>query len=493
MVAPDDGVELSYAQLQLAVSSMAAQLRSRWNVDAGHRVCIFIPNGADFVITYLAVMYLGAVACPVNTALQDTEIEYIVANSKASVICVFSDWCERVRKIVSNAGLSTSVVETQKLALGGDGTAPGGASALPESRPEDIALIVHTSGSTGHPKGVMLTHRNLLLDCQYIVDVLGLQESDRAFCVLPLFHTNAEVLSVLCPLFTGGSVVIPRQFHASQFWPLARDHSVTWCSAAPTIFYILVKRSEQEAVPDHAGHRVRLFVSGTSALPVPLMEEFELTFGAPILEGYGLTETVCRVAFNRIAGRRFGSVGTPIGDSRIEIVDDDDKLLPESERGEIVLRGSVIMKGYFNDERATAEAFRNDWFHTGDIGYKDSDGFVYIVDRKKDMIIRGGQNIYPREVDRVLAMHPKIEDAAVAGVPDEKYGQEVKAYVVCKSGAILSTDEIVSFCRQQLAAYKCPKTVQFIDAMPKGPTGKLLRAQLLARYENNAPQAERIS
>jgi long-chain acyl-CoA synthetase len=504
LIAPDDGVQLSYAGLYAAVRGYAHELHSCWGVGKGDRVGIFLPNSADFVVAYLAIMYLGAIACPINTLLQDPEIEHIVDNAKASLLCVAAEWCERIQRLVKRNGCSSQIASVDNIVAGQKARRArlDAELELPELSGDEVALIVHTSGSTGRPKGVMLTHRNLLLDCEYISDRLRLNSDDRALCVLPLFHTNAEVLSILCPLYSSGSVVLPRQFHATQFWPLAHRHTVSWCSAAPTIFYILVKRSEHEEAPAHSGHQVRFFVSGTSALPVPLMRTFEQTFGVIILEGYGLTETVCRVAFNsrppdelvrpgeEDGYRKFGSVGTPIGDAEIDIVDDDDRRLGAGELGEIVLRGSVVMKGYFNDDTATAEAFRHGRFRTGDIGYKDADGFLYIVDRKKDMIIRGGQNIYPREVDNVLALHPKIADAAVIGVPHEKYGEEIKAYVVRKDGEWVSAEEILAFCRQRLAAYKCPKSIQFIDAMPKGPTGKLLRAQL-ARFEREPVQHTR--
>lgn len=501
LFAPDDGAELTYAQLGAAVRGFALRLKADHGIARGDRVGLFLPNGEDFVIAYLGTMYLGAVACPINTLLQDPEIEYILESARLSVVCASREWIARLRGLTHDGRTVRAIVPAEEIcAKPYPGDAPLHDQSLPELpgiNGDDVAQIVHTSGSTGQPKGVMLTHRNLLLDCRYIVQWHRMGPDDRALCVLPLFHTNAEVLSVLCSLFAGGSVVIPRQFHASQFWPLALRYGVTWCSAAPTIFYILLKRSEQDGQQAHRGHRVGFFISGTSALPVSLMREFEQVFGVLILEGYGLTETVCRVAFNPHppAGRgrageedgyrKFGSVGTAIGDVEIMIVDEQDRPLARGERGEILLRGSVLMKGYFNDEVATGEAFRGGWFHTGDIGYMDTDGYLYIVDRKKDMIIRGGQNIYPREVDNVLALHPKIADAAVIGVPDEKYGEEVKAFVVCKEGEPVSPEDIMEFCQERLAAYKCPKSVAFIDAMPKGPTGKPLRAQL-ARAEQGS-------
>ena len=505
LIAPDDGVNLNYGELRSAARAFAHRLQSTYAVGKGDHVGLFLPNGANFVVAYLGAMYLGAVACPVNTQLQDPEIEYIVARARIKLLCAPQEWTARLRGILVKIPCHCIVVPAEELCAGlqQDSNLPADAPApaLPPSNADDIAQIVHTSGSTGRPKGVMLTHRNLLLDSAYIVEWHRLSCDDRALCILPLFHTNAEVLSVLCSLYVGGSVVVPSQFHASQFWSLAKMHAVTWCSAAPTIFYILLRRREQAGSSEDTGHRLRFFISGTSALPVGLMRDFERAFGTIILEGYGLTETVCRVAFNphppaaqRRPGeddgyRKLGSVGKPIGDAEIAIVDDADRPLAQGERGEIVLRGSVLMKGYFDNAAATDEAFKGGWFHTGDIGYLDAEGYLYIIDRKKDLIIRGGQNIYPREVDNVLVLHPAVAEAAVIGIADEKYGEEVKAYVVRKAGASVSPEEIIGFCREHLAAYKCPKSVAFIDAIPKGPTGKLLRAQL-ARFERQLSHEE---
>ena len=506
LLAPDDGINLNYAGLKAATRAFADRLQSSHGIAHGDHVGLFLPNGANFVVAYLGAMYLGAIACPVNTQLQDPEIEYILASARIKLLCAPQEWTARLRRILEKIPGRCIVVAAEELCAGlpPDPGLPDAVPmpALPPSNGDDLAQIVYTSGSTGRPKGVMLTHSNLLYDCAYIVDWHHMDRDDRALCILPLFHTNAEVLSVLCTLYAGGSVVVPRQFHASQFWPLAKQHVVTWCSAAPTIFYILLRRREQTGAAEDAGHRLRFFISGTSALPVDLMRDFERAFGAIILEGYGLTETVCRVAFNphppaaqRRPGeddgyRKLGSVGKPIGDAKIRIVDDADRPLAQGERGEIVLRGSVLMQGYFNNDAETAKAFKGGWFHTGDIGYLDADGYLFIVDRKKDMIIRGGQNIYPREVDNVLVLHPAIAEAAVIGIADEKYGEEVKAYVVRREGASVSPEEIIGFCREHLAAYKCPKSVAFIDAMPKGPTGKLLRAQL-ARFEREFSQEEK--
>ena len=491
LIAPDDGRELTFGDLRRATRNVALRLRDDWGVRPGDNVGLLLANGVDFVVVYLGIMSLGAVACPINTLHQDPEIDFVLANAAINVICTEADFAARLGR---DDGPRVRLCDDPR-AMWDVATTDDDEVALPTVAADAVAQIVHTSGSTGRPKGVMLSHCNVLADCRYIAEWLGLGPEDRSLCILPLFHTNAEMQSLISALVAGASVVVPRRFRASEFWTLAADTGATYCSAAPTIFYILLEAHDASAATAPPANRLRLFISGTSSLPVPLLTRFERTFGVLIVEGYGLTETVCRVTYNpmppadvfdpgREEGyRRFGSVGRPVGDARIAIVDDDGRPLRPGERGEIVVRSSVVTQGYFNDVEATAEAFRDGWFLTGDIGYVDADGYLYVVDRKKDLIIRGGQNIYPREVDDVLLQHPQIGEAAVVGVADAKYGEDVKAFVVLADGAAVTAEEVMAFCRRRLAAYKCPKTVQFIDTMPKGPTGKLLRRRLAENYE----------
>ena len=492
LFATDDDWELTFGELRQATRTVARCLRDDWGIAPGDHVGLLMPNGVDFVAVYFGIMSLGAVACPINTLLQDPEIDFILEHAAIDLVCASSEFADRLGR---EGGPGIRVCNDPRSlwdrpAAEGDGDM----APLPDVAPGAVAEIVYTSGSTGRPKGVMLSHANILADCTYIADWLGIGPADRSLCVLPLFHTNAQMQSLISALVAGASVVLPRRFSASEFWDLAARYQTTWCSAAPTVLYILVEALEASGKTAAPPNRMRLFLSGTSSLPPALLERFERAFGILIIEGYGLTETVCRVTYNPVPPadnfnpgreegyRRFGSVGRAIGDSVIAIADDDGNKLPVDERGEVVLQGSVITHGYFNNPDATTAAFRDDWFLTGDIGYQDGDGYLYIVDRKKDLIIRGGQNIFPREVDEVLLQHPAVGEAAVIGVADEKYGEEVKAFVVAKDEAVDEQD-ILAFCGDRLAAYKCPKSVQFVDEMPKGPTGKLLRRRLSEIYE----------
>lgn len=496
LTAPDDDAELTYAELREATRAVARCLRDQWGVKPGDNVGLVMANGLDFVVVYFGVMSLGAVACPINTALRESEVDFILANAAVDVVCADSDFVELVRR---DGCPVKRICDDPRSLWGSREPADRGGMSLPHVDADSVAQIVHTSGSTGRPKGVMLSHRNILADCYYIVDWMGFGPEDRSLCILPLYHTNAEMHSVIAALVAGASVVVPRRFSASEFWTLAAETGATYCSAAPTVLYILLEAHRASGASAPPAHGLRLFICGSSSLPVPLLEEFERAFGTVIIEGYGLTETVCRVTFNPVPPqgvfrpgredgyRRFGSVGRAIGDARIAVADDDGRSLAPGARGEVILQGSAITRGYFNDPEATEAAFRDGWFLTGDIGYLDADGYLYIVDRKKDLIIRGGQNVYPREVDEVLLQHPEIREAAVVGVGDAKYGEEVGAFVVPVEGAMPAAEEIIDFCRRRLAAYKCPKTIRFIETMPKGPTGKLLRRRLVETYRTLPP------
>jgi long-chain acyl-CoA synthetase len=301
---------------------------------------------------------------------------------------------------------------------------------------------------------------------------------------MPLFHMNAVSVTTMSALYAGGSTVVSPKFSASRFWQIISDYQVTSFGSVATMLSMLLS-TYPEGVPEGLKtDQLRFAMCGSAPVPAEVLRSFEEKFNCLVIEGYGLSESTCRSTFNPPDHRRRpGSCGLPIG-NEMRVVDDSDREVPDGSLGEIVLRGENILKGYYKNPDATATAFQNGWFHTGDIGYRDNDGFYYIVDRKSDMIIRGGENIYPREIDEVLYQHPAIASAATVGVPDELYGEEVTAFVVLKAGAQVTEAEIVNFCRGQLADYKCPKTVRFVEEIPKGPTGKLLKRELTAQFKN---------
>jgi long-chain acyl-CoA synthetase len=290
---------------------------------------------------------------------------------------------------------------------------------------------------------------------------------------------NAVSVTTMSALYAGGSTVISPRFSASIFWNVISDYQVTSFGSVATMLSMLLN-TYPDGVPEGLKTgQLRFAMCGSAPVPAEVMKKFEETFNCPVIEGYGLSESTCRSTFNPPDERRRpGSCGLPIG-NEMKVVDDNDNEVPDGDLGEIVLRGENILKGYFKDAEATEQAFRGGWFHTGDIGYRDKDGFFYIVDRKSDMIIRGGENIYPREIDEVLYQHPAVSAAATIGVADPLYGEEVAAFIVLKDGANLSEDELIDYCKSELADYKCPKTIRFLQDIPKGPTGKLLKRELV--------------
>jgi long-chain acyl-CoA synthetase len=324
----------------------------------------------------------------------------------------------------------------------------------------------------------LLTHGNLIANARQITEWLNFTESDCLLTVMPLFHMNAVSVTTMAPLYAGASTVISPKFSASRFWQIISDYEVTSFGSVATMLSMLLS-TYPEGVP--AGLRteqLRFAMCGSAPVPAEVLKRFEETFNCLVIEGYGLSESTCRSSFNPPdERRRAGSCGMAIG-NEMKVFDEEDREVADGELGEIVLRGENILKGYYKNPEATAQAFRNGWFHTGDIGYKDQDGFFYIVDRKSDMIIRGGENIYPREIDEVLYQHPAVSAAATIGVPDQLYGEEVAAFIVLKEGLPATEEEFIAFCREHLADYKCPKSVRFVADIPKGPTGKLLKREL---------------
>ena len=301
---------------------------------------------------------------------------------------------------------------------------------------------------------------------------------------MPLFHMNAVSVTTMSALYAGGSTVISPKFSASQFWKIISDYQVTSFGSVATMLSILLN-TYPDGVPEGLKtDQLRFAMCGSAPVPAEVMKTFEETFNCPVVEGYGLSESTCRSTFNPPDERRRpGSCGLPIG-NEMKVVDDNDNDVPDGELGEIVLRGENILKGYFKSPEATEIAFRNGWFHTGDVGYRDQDGYFFIVDRKSDMIIRGGENIYPREIDEVLYQHPAVAAAATIGVPDDLYGEEVAAFIVLKDGMKVSEEELISYCTERLADYKCPKTIRIVAEIPKGPTGKLLKRELAKQFVN---------
>ena len=477
-----DGRRYSYAEFESAVLRCAAMLAGQ-GIRKGDVVSLLLPNSAEYIIGYFACWSLGALAGPVNSLLKAEEIAYVMSNSEAKAVLVHSDFLPIIESIRSNLPNLSAVIRFDDEAE----TTKQSAVDLPdiELTSDDDAIIIYTSGTTGKPKGCLLTHGNVIANARQISEWLNFTPQDRLLTIMPLFHMNAVSVTTMSALYAGGSTVVSPKFSASRFWQIISDYQITSFGSVATMLSMLLS-NYPDGVPEglHT-EQLRFAMCGSAPVPAETLKRFEETFNCLVIEGYGLSESTCRSTFNPPdQRRRAGSCGIPIG-NEMKVVDDEDNEVPYGQLGEIVLRGENILKGYYKNEAATAAAFRNGWFHTGDIGYRDAEGFYYIVDRKSDMIIRGGENIYPREIDEVLYQHPAVAAAATIGVPDSLYGEEVAAFVVLKDSNSCDAEELINFCRLHLADFKCPKSIRIVDEIPKGPTGKLLKRELAKEF---APQ-----
>jgi acyl-CoA synthetase (AMP-forming)/AMP-acid ligase II len=482
-----DGRRFTYEEFGAVVNRAAAMLSSH-GIGKGDVVSLLMPNSAEYIIAYFACWKLGALAGPVNSLLKEQETAYVINNSEAKAIVLHSEFQPLIENIRSDLPVLESLImfddqrEATRAFRQEDQEKRGQAARGPGLGKGDEAIIIYTSGTTGKPKGCLLTHGNVIANARQISQWLRFTEDDRLLTIMPLFHMNALAVTTMSALYAGGSTVISPKFSAKRFWNIISDYQITSFGSVATMLSMLLNTYPHGVPEGLRTDKLRFAMCGSAPVPAEVMKKFEATFNCPVVEGYGLSESTCRSTFNPPdERRRAGSCGLPIG-NEMKVVDDHDNEVPDGELGEIVLRGENILKGYFKDHEATEHAFRNGWFHTGDIGYRDKDGYFYIVDRKSDMIIRGGENIYPREIDEVLYQHPSVAAAATIGVPDPLYGEEVAAFIVLKDGMKPAADELLNFCREHLADYKCPKLVRFVSDIPKGPTGKLLKRELARQF-----------
>lgn len=478
-----DGREWTYLAFDTAVNRTANLLLQN-GIAKGDVVSLLLSNSPEYVIAYFACFKIGALAGPVNSLLKRSEIEWVVGNSESKLMLIGSLLNEGFRNIDSTHVESWSIPAiifddvTEATAQFSDELVPTELSL------DDEAIIIYTSGTTGKPKGCLLTHGNLIANARQIVEWLGFTKSDRLLTVMPLFHMNAVSVTTMSSLYAGASTVVSPKFSASRFWNIIERYQITSFGSVATMLSMLLQGPKSSVQSPKIPHpaSLRFAMCGSAPVPAEVLKNFEEKFDCLVIEGYGLSESTCRSTFNPPnENRRPGSCGMPIG-NEMKIFDAADEELADGELGEIVLRGDNVFKRYFKDDEATARAFGNGWFHTGDIGYRDADGFFYIADRKTDMIIRGGENIYPREIDDLLYTHPAVAAAAVIGMPDELYGEEVAAFVVLRDGFKVTEEDLIAFCREHLADYKCPKTISFVDDIPKGPTGKLLKRELAKHH-----------
>ena len=483
-VAVFDGGQLTYRQLDQASDRIAANLASA-GIGPGNRVALQLPNIPQFLISYFGILKAGGVVVPLNVLLRAPEIAYHLEDSGALVLITWEGVLAEAVKGAEVAGIGAIFAVGHP--AGSPGALPferlldGAASAkeMATRQPTDTAVIVYTSGTTGQPKGAELTHIQLYMNADIPGRLFNVQPDDIVITVLPLFHVFglSSILDV-CVRFGCTMSLIPRFTPAAVLAAIQRDRATIF-EGVPTMFADLL------SFPDLDGYdlsSLRVAISGGASIPAPVLDAFEERLGLVILEGYGMTETASTTTFNPSeAERRAYSVGKPIWGTQTQVWDDEGHPLPPGPEhvGEVVTRGMHVMKGYLNRPEATAEAFTGDWLHTGDLGYIDEDGFLFIVSRKKELIIRGGYNVYPSEIENVLHAHPAVAEAAVVGVPDERLGEEVMAVVIVRGTAELRESELVSWCRERLAAYKCPRIFQFRSELPKNTLGKVLKDELV--------------
>jgi long-chain acyl-CoA synthetase len=465
---------LTYAALDEASARVAGLLRER-GVAPGDRVGIMVPNVPEFPVIYYGILRAGAVVVPMNVLLKGREVSFYVADPGVELLFAWGECGDAAREGASEAGAEAIVVGPGELESLLD--AVESAPAVAERAAGDTAVILYTSGTTGKPKGAELTHGNLRRNVEIsAIGLTKLTEDDILMGALPLFHSFGQTCSMNSAVRTGASLDLLPRFDPTRALELMDRDGITVFQGVPTMYYALLNHPDRDR---YDTSKLRLCVSGGAALPVEVLRGFEEAFGATILEGYGLSETSPVASFNQLGReRKPGSIGTPIEGVEMKVVDDDDNELAPGEVGELAIRGHNIMKGYWNQPEATAEAMRGGWFHSGDMARMDDDGYFFIVDRKKDMILRGGYNVYPREVEEVLYEHPAVLEAAVVALPDERLGEEVGAAIALKPGAEADADELRDFVKQRVAAYKYPRRIWFVEALPKTATGKILKREI---------------
>jgi long-chain acyl-CoA synthetase len=467
-----DDQELSYGELERYAAHAAGLLRSK-GIEAGDRVGVQLPNVPYFPIVYFGALRLGAVLVPMNPLLKAQEVAYHLSDAGAKVMIGWQDFEEAGRSGSEESDAEFIVVVPSEFERMLESER---VDAVLEREDDDPALIIYTSGTTGTPKGATITHGNLRAAASVAREMVDAGPETVTVGTLPLFHVFGMNSIMNVSVMAHGLLTLVPRFEPQKVLEVIQRDKATTFGGVPTMYSALLHHEERG---DYDVSSLELCVSGGAALPVEVLKGFEEAFGAKVLEGYGLSETTGLASFNtRDRERKPGSIGVPVGGTEMKVVDEQDKDVPQGERGEIVMRGPFVMKGYWDREDATEEVMHDGWFHTGDIATVDEDDYFFIVDRKKDLIIRGGYNVYPREVEEVLYAHPAVLEAAVIAVPHDSLGEEVGAAVVLKEGEELSPEELREYVKQKVAAYKYPRLVWLTDELPKGPTGKVLKREI---------------
>jgi long-chain acyl-CoA synthetase len=469
-----DGQTLTYADLDDATARLAA-LMTAMGIEPGDRIGLMVPNVPEFGLVFYAALRRGAVVVPMNPLLKEREIAYYLGDSGARFLFAWHEVAEVAAIGAADAGAELVVVGTPAFAAAYGSHPPAGAVVTRE--PRDTAVILYTSGTTGRPKGAELTHAGLNRNQEIMArTLLQLTPDDVIMGCLPLFHVFGLTCGLNTAIANGAALALIPRFNPDKALAVIERDRVTVFEGVPTM-YAAMLGTDPASRPDVTS--LRVCVSGGAAMPVEVMRQFEDAFGCIVLEGYGLSETSPVASFNHPqAPRKPGSIGTPVEGVEIRLTGNDGEVVAAGEVGEIEIRGHNVMKAYWRKPDETAAALRDGWLATGDMARADEDGYLYIVDRKKDLIIRGGYNVYPREVEEVLYEHPDVAEAAVIGIPHQALGEEIGAAVVLKAGAAVSPAELSAYVKSRLAAYKYPRQVWLMDSLPKGPTGKILRREV---------------
>ncbi len=477
ILAPEPDGVLSYGGLRELARGLAGELSAR-GVAPGDVVSYMLPNGIAAAGVLLGAMHGGHVASPVSLLAQDVLIEHTLAHSRTRIVFAAPEFVSRLTAVAAKIGSGAIIRATSPDDLAIAAGRDTGRSAAPT--PDAPALLMYTSGTTGRPKGALLSHANLVHAGRAVAAAHELTPADRVLSSLPLYHVNGQCIATITPLVAGGSVVMPHRFSASQWWSWVERYRPTWLNVVPTIIAYLLNGPDPTPAQAEACRALRFARSASAPLPPEQHRAFEARFGISVLEAMGLTECASVAFANPLdpRARKLGSPGLPLG-VEARVVAADGRVLGEGERGEIELRGANVMLRYYDDPAATRLAVREDgWLATGDLGYRDADGFYFITGRLKELIIKGGENIAPREIDEALLAYPGVLEAAAVGIPDPEYGQEILACIVLKPGARCTEDALRAHCLATLGRYKTPKAFRFVAELPKGPSGKVQRLKL---------------
>lgn len=483
--------ETSYTEFDHAVTRFADGLQSL-GIKKGDNVALLLGNSPHFIIGLYGLFRLGATAIPINPTYTPDEISYILTNGDVKAVIMLDlliPMLEKIDRILPNIGhyiicpsesserpvpenlsISSKMKSFTKVFTQGTGSL-----AEPATAKEDTAIILYTSGTTGKPKGAMLSYGNLYSNACDVADYLGINEDDRVITVLPMFHVFCLTVCLNAPLLNGGTLYIIPQFSPKEVFHVARKYEITLFAGVPTMFNYLLQYPEGNAEDFQS---LRFCISGGSAMPVALLKNFEEKFNVIVSEGYGLSEAAPVTCFNPIdRPRKPGSIGKSIIHVENKVVNELGEEVPPGQVGELIVKGPNVMKGYYKLPEETSAALKDGWLYTGDLARMDDEGYFYIVDRKKDMVIVGGFNVYPREVEEVLFAHPEIAEVAVIGAPDPNLGEVIRCFVVAKRSS-LTEEELIDYCKERLAKYKVPKSIDFMEELPKNTTGKILRRAL---------------